>query len=285
MIATLGGQPQVVTFALDALLARGEPVDEVYVLHLSPDQPSARRSLARLAQEFPRDSYAGRPCRFRRVALGNGAAPLVDIRSAADAEATLQTVRSLLADLKMQGCRLHLCISGGRRMIGLLVTAIAALLCDHQDTLWHMYTPDDFRTRANGGAVMHAQPQDGVQMIQVPLAPWGAYFPQLRAMALPLQQAVAQEMNSLAAANDAQCREVYDRLSERQQTVLIAFGGGHTPQGVAEMLHISLSTVNTHKTAILAECRNAWALDEGARLDYRFLRERFAGYLQRSGKL
>lgn len=36
MIATLGGQPQVITFALDALLNRGEQIVEVVVLHLAP---------------------------------------------------------------------------------------------------------------------------------------------------------------------------------------------------------------------------------------------------------
>ncbi len=285
MIATLGGQPQVVTFALDALLARGESVEEVYVLHLAADQPNVRQSLARLAQEFANDRYADRPCRFRRVALTAGASTLADIRSAADAEVTLQTVRDLLASLKVQGCRLHLCISGGRRMIGLLVMSTAMLLCDHQDVLWHMHTPDDFRSRASGGAIMHARPEDGVQMIQVPMAPWGAYFPALRQMAMAPQAAIAQQMSALAAANNPHCREVYDRLSERQRAVLVAFAGGHTPQEVAERLHISLSTVNTHKTAILAECRNAWALDEGARLDYRFLREQFTSFLRHTGKL
>jgi hypothetical protein len=36
MIAALGGQPQVITFALDALLGRGEQIVEVVVLHLAP---------------------------------------------------------------------------------------------------------------------------------------------------------------------------------------------------------------------------------------------------------
>jgi CRISPR-associated protein Csx14 len=54
---------------------------------------------------------------------------------------------------------------------------------------------------------------------------------------------------------------------------------------VAEALHISLSTVNTHKTAILAECRIAWGLAEDERLDYRFLKEHFAGFLARLRKV
>lgn len=36
LITTMGGQAQVVTFALDWLLAQGEPIGEVIVLHLSP---------------------------------------------------------------------------------------------------------------------------------------------------------------------------------------------------------------------------------------------------------
>ncbi len=33
LIATLGGQPQVVTFALDLLLAQGEQIEQVYALY------------------------------------------------------------------------------------------------------------------------------------------------------------------------------------------------------------------------------------------------------------
>ena len=35
LIATLGGQPQVVTFALDALLSRGVLITQVIVLHFN----------------------------------------------------------------------------------------------------------------------------------------------------------------------------------------------------------------------------------------------------------
>ena len=51
MVATIGGQPQVVTFALDALLARGEQVREVVVLHLSPRNPRFGRALSRLSDD------------------------------------------------------------------------------------------------------------------------------------------------------------------------------------------------------------------------------------------
>lgn len=285
LIATVGGQPQIVTFALDALLAQGEPITQLYLLHLTPPNPRWQQSIQKVLAEFEQQHYHGRPCRVHRCPILDGTTPLPEIRNEREAEIAGQTIRSLLARLKVEGHKLHLCVAGGRRMLALLVTSAAMLLCDHQDRLWHMYTPEATQARALAGAVMHAQPGDGVQLIPAPLVPWGAYFPALRALALPPAQAVAQQIGQLSATNDLQCRQVYQALTERQQEILTAFVRGNTPQDVAEALHISLSTVNSHKTAILAECRIAWGLAEDARLDYRFFKEHFAGFLARLGKV
>lgn len=239
--------------------------------------------MQKVLAEFSNHHYQGRPCAIHRYPIVDGQRPLAEIRNEREAEVAGQAIRNLLAQLKQEGHKLHLCVAGGRRMVALLVTAAAMLLCDHQDRLWHMYTPEATQAKASDGAVMHAQPGDGVHLIPAPLVPWGTYFPALRALALPPAQAVAQQIGQLSATNDLQCRQVYQALTERQQEILTAFVRGGTPQDVAEMLHLSLSTVNTHKTAILAECRIAWELAEDARLDYRFLRERFAGFLSRLG--
>lgn len=283
LVATLGGQPQIVTFALDALLARGEPITDVYLIHLSLHNPRTRQALNRLQQEFPNDYYAhaGRRCRLRRVAVGANGVELTDIRTAADAETAWQSIRALIADLKSEGRRLHLCLSGGRRMMALLAMSAAALLCDHQDRIWHMYTPEETLQRVKDGAVMHVAPSDGVQLIQAPIMPWGAYFPALRALAQTSMQAVQDQLRRFAAVDEPQCRQVWDRLSPRQRDVLCAFAKGMRPDEVATQLCITLNTVNTHKTAILAECRVAWAIAPDEPLDYRFLRERFAGFVER----
>lgn len=280
MIATLGGQPQVITFALDVLLAQGEAITDVYVLHVDEQQPRIRHSLACLLREFAHQQYQGHDCRLHRVPLQMNGQTLKDIRTEAEAEATWQTVRNLLARQKSQGHSLHLCVSGGRRMIGLLLTSAAALLCDHRDRIWHMYTPDDFQRRARHGAIMHAQPGDGVQLIQVPIVPWGTYFPGLRAMAQAPEEAVAEQMGWLTSS-EPQCQSVWDSLTGRQRAVLRAFAEGLSPQDVAETLNITLSTVNTHKTTILDACRNAWRIPLEERLDYHFLRERFGPFVRR----
>ena len=76
------------------------------------------------------------------------------------------------------------------------------------------------------------------------------------------------------------CRAVLSRLTPRQRDVLQAFAQGLTPQEVASRLVISLHTVHTHKTAILAECRAEWGLGEEVRLTYRFLHDQFGPFFR-----
>lgn len=279
MVATLGGQPQVVTFALDALLARGEPIREVVILHLSPENPRVRQALALLTAEFPNDHYQDRPCRFRAVPVRTGREELIDIRNAAEADVAWSAVHELIATLKAQGRRLHLCIAGGRRLLALLAMSAAMLHFGHRDRMWHIYTPDVLLKQAQEGAIMHVESQDGVRLIQVPLAPWGAYFPQLRqlAQASPAQVLAAQT-HWLDQVEQTRCRLVLTQLTPRQGEVLQAFARGLNPQEVAETLCIALNTVDTHKTVILTECRNAWEIAEDAWLDYHFLSEKFGPY-------
>jgi CRISPR-associated protein Csx14 len=295
LVVTMGGQAQVVTFALDWLLAQGESLREVVVLHLSPEDERTRRALAQLAAEFSGDRYryatrggqGEQRCRLRLAPMRRSSPQafdaaqekLADIRDEADAEATWQTVYHLLSSLKTQGRPLHLCIAGGRRMMGLLALSAAMLLCGHDDRVWHMYTPAEFLERARDGAIMHARPEDGVRLIQVPVVPWGAYFPALRNLTRPPAQIIAAQTAHLDEAERARCRAAVARLTRRQMDVLRTFASGLPPQEAAEALGISLKTVDSHKTAILGECRVAWSLPEDARLDYHFLHDKFGPML------
>ncbi|RLC92547.1 MAG: histidine kinase [Chloroflexi bacterium] len=276
-VATMAGGPQIVTFALDNLLQRGEVIQEVIVVHLSPQaDPLTGQALAKLAAEFPDDRYAGHPCRLRFFPIRRGTEKLDDIRDEAEANAAWSAIHELVASLKAQGRRLHICIAGGRRMLALLTLSAAMLHFDHNDRLWHMYTPAEFIERSRDGAIMHARPEDGVRLIQVPMAPWGAYFPALRALAQATpEQAIAVRTRWLDQAEQARCRAVVEQLTPRQLDVLRAFATGRNPQEVAESLCISLKTVDSHKTVILGECRNAWSVPEDAWLDYHFLRDKF----------
>jgi CRISPR-associated protein Csx14 len=282
LLATLGGQPQIVTFALDGLLAQGSTIQEVIVVHPAATDQRLRAALDHLAAEFAGQHYVGHPCRYRTVELAGPAGALDDIPDEDSAEDALNTIHALIRSLKRQRCRIHACISGGLRIMALLTISAAMLHFDHQDRLWHVYTPPIQRERADEGATMHAAPSAGVRLIEVPLVPWGAYFPALRDLASAnageLRQAQVQHLDR---QHRERCRQVLERLTRRQREVVRAFADGLHPDEVAERLALSLKTVDSHKTRILEECRIAWGLDEHRRLDYRTLHRFFDGYFER----
>jgi len=273
-VITMGGQAQVVTFALDALLAMGQDVATVLVLHFSTADPRVQRALAQLSAEFSGGRYQGRPLGLRRLMLQANDRPLAAIRTAQEAEAVWQTARDLLAELKRAGQTLHLCVAGGPRLLALTLTSAALLQCDHNDRLWHLYTPREFLAQARDGAILHAPPEAGVRLVPVPLAPWGAYFPALRALAQP-----TSFRTPFRPADAACCAAVWSRLTVRQRETLRALAEGLSLQEAAERLCITLKTLDTHKSEIFAECRVAWGLPANARLTYHFLRDMFGPWL------
>lgn len=65
VVATLGGQPQVVTFALDALL-QDYTIKEMIVLYLASSDERMVRALGKLAAEFKGNHYRGYSIPFKR---------------------------------------------------------------------------------------------------------------------------------------------------------------------------------------------------------------------------
>ena len=149
LICTLGTQPQIVTFALDYLLAQGEIIHEVVVLYLSGASGRENDAVRRLSAEFSGGLYRGAPCRLRTIPMQKDEVPLAAIHTAADAEAVRGQVFTLIQQLKRVSMRpLHLSIAGGPRLLALMTLSAAQLYCGHQDRVWHMFTEPDFLAQA-----------------------------------------------------------------------------------------------------------------------------------------
>jgi CRISPR-associated protein Csx14 len=276
-IATLGGQPQVVTLALDALLARGFPISELFIIHLSTRNRRYRAALDQLAQEFAGGCYRGHPCRYqpRPVRLGT---QLIDDLSDDDAiDAAIGMFNQLIQELKREDATVHLCLSGGRRLLGMLALSAALLYFDQNDRIWHLYSSDEVRRQTAGGALLHMPDHPEVRLVRVAMPPWGQYFPPLRA-ALGMNAAAVRSAQTQDAdqAEHSRCRQVYERLTPRQREVLRALADDRTPQEIAQQLNITLATVQAHKTSITQESCIAWDLPVGTRLSHDWLRRRFA---------
>src|ERR1051326_2996802 len=156
MVATLGGQPQVVTFTLDLLLNDGFPFSEVIVIHPKASQPRLQRSLQRLSAEFAGDYYraADRVIHFRSQVLQLDGEPINDIIDDGHADGTLNTIHKLIGDLKRQGHLIHLSFTGGPRLMSLLAIPVASFNFDRHDHIWHIYTPDHIVEQVRDGKMM-----------------------------------------------------------------------------------------------------------------------------------
>lgn len=267
LLATLGGQPQIVTFTFDLLLREHFDISEVIALHPNATQPRIQHSVACLKAQFVGNRYDidGRTidCSFRSHILRHNNVPLDDVIDDVGANGVFDTVYHLIYELKQQPCHIHLSITGGRRMMGLLAMSAAQLKFDHFDHIWHIATPEEVKQQAHEGALMHVPLERGINLIKVPFAPWGAYFPHLPqlpdASATSVLRAQIDQMD--AKEDFARCRQVLMKLRERQREVLHLFVRRQNRQQVAEQLGISLKTVDTHTATIITLCREVWNLE------------------------
>lgn len=278
LVATLGGQPQIVTFTLDLLLQRGFPISEVIVLHPRASAPSRlHRALLRLNVEFSSGQYPQAPhaIHFHSQALELDGQPIEDITDDAHADGTLDTIHQLLNELKQQGYRIHLSVSGGRRLMALLAISVAALYFDRHDSIWHLSTPESIREQADEGRLLHVPPDAGTRLIQGPFLSLGAYIAN---PARPFRNVQEEQRAQMAAQEHARCARVEQQATPSQLKVLRAFARGLRPQQVAEELSVAPVTVNTHKTVLLSHCHAAWNIPYHERLDYHFLTAKFGNY-------
>jgi CRISPR-associated protein Csx14 len=282
MLATLGGQPQIVTFTLDLLLQRGIYIEEVIVIHPQASQPRLQHSLACLNAEFTGDRYRldGRTVHFRTHVLRNDEQPLDDIIDDISANGALNTIHSLIRDLKQQHRRIHLSVTGGRRLMSLLAVSAALLNFDHFDRIWHIYTPEAIRQLANEGTLMHMPSDAGIQLIEGPFAFLGPYFPNLPQYPnADARTVIRTQIAQVDAQERAHCDQVakHKDTTPRELQTLRAFARGLTPQQVANELGVTPKTIDTYKTRLLDRCRDAWP-EEEQQLNYHFLFKKFASY-------
>src|SRR5947208_3811243 len=251
LVATLGGQPQVVTFTLDLLLRRDIPISEVIVIHPYATHDRLQHSLRCLNEEFVGDRYHFDDhtitCHFRPIVLELDHTPIDDISDSTSAKGTRETIYRFFQQLKQQPRHIHLSVTGGRRLMSLLAISAAQLKFDPFDHIWHIYTPDALREQVKDGRQMHVPPDAGVKLIEVPFIPLGAYFAGIEHIA-DSTQAVQRHMD---LQERRRCQQVEQALAhKRPLDILHAFAKGMNPQEVADTLCISMSTVSTHTSKI-----------------------------------
>ncbi len=276
LVATLGGQPQIITFTLDLLLERGEAVHQVIVVYPASN-PRYRQAYQKLAGEFSGDRYRDLPCHLRSAPVQHGSEAIEEARTPQEIEAIRHTFYDLLSGLKAQGERLHLSLSGGRRIMALTALAAAMQHLTPADCVWHIYTPPELTEQARAGEIMHAPTDSGLRLISVPFVPWGTYFPGLR----PLLESNPADLRGgwQDEAERERCQRTWQALTRRQRDVLRCLAEGLTRDQAAVELGVGITTIDSHRSAIFRKCADVWGNDANQRIDLHFLIIHFTPFL------
>lgn len=280
LVATLGGQPQVVTFTLDLLLRRGIPIYEVIVVHPA-SSPSIQQSLERLDNEFAGDRYTfeGQSLNIclRKQVLNRYKTIIDDIVDETTATGTLDTIGELIRSLKKECRIIHFSISGGRRLMTFLSFSAALLYFDSRDELLHLYTPEDIKERVDANREMHLSPGVGQRLIEVPFA--RAAQPVLAWMLNRSPSDTIQTQREEQQAEErGRCQQVVDQLAKKQLQVLRLLAQGMHPSEVAEAMNIRSSTISSYTNPIYGICRNVWDVRDNEQVNYRYVQMKFASF-------
>jgi CRISPR-associated protein Csx14 len=249
LIATLGSEPQVVTIVLDRLLAEGHRIDQVVVVYTAADVVKA--AMARWAGEFDGTVYPGVTLRTAPVVGPEGA--VEDFRTGADVSALLRTLYREVRDVKQQGRTVHLCVSGGRKVMAIAGMVVAQLLFGPDDRVWHLMSEG---WRPGSEQRLHLRSEERIWLVPVPVLRWTESAALLAALGDLDDPAEAIRRQEALARSEAmrRRREFVERWLTRAEREVVALAcAGLDNATIAIRLHKSEQTVANQLTKAYAK--------------------------------
>ncbi len=243
LIATLGSEAQVITLTLELLLARGYNIHELVVVHTLPEQEPVRSALARLREFFGeahRDSLL-----FRTVLIG-APEPIADLVTEDEVGALFRTLYREVLSAKRAGKTVHLSIAGGRKTMAVYGMAVAQMLFDDNDHLWHLLSTGKILEERR----MQSQPGDEVKLIPIPVLRWSAVSPVLTDLARHDDpwEALREQRQLRHRAEWQRKKDFVERVLTRaeREVVELLVREGLSNEAIAQRLHRSVRTVGNH---------------------------------------
>lgn len=186
--------------------------------------------------------------------------PIMGERSAVQDFSTEDDLRALRKTLyrevrksRRQNRVVHLCISGGRKVMGASAILVAQLLFSAEDRVWHLISEG---WKPGGEVRMHAAPQDKIWLVPVPVLRWTDSVGLLTALGeLDDPEEALRRQEHLARADDLRrVREFVERKltrAEREVVRLACLGWDNA--AIAAHLVKSEATVANQLTSAYAK--------------------------------
>jgi CRISPR-associated protein Csx14 len=270
LIATLGVEPQVVTIALDCLLAQKRRVCEVAVVHTGGS--GIAKALAVIEGEFLKGVYPGIQPRSVPVQSSQGLAS--DFCTEEDLRGLLRTLYREVRRARQDGCTVNLCISGGRKVMGITGMVVAQLLFGPDDRVWHLVTEG---WQPGGDRRLHLSPEEKVWLVPVPVLHW-SHATELMRTVVEINDTEEimiwyERLNREAARGEF----IQYRLTPAEREVVRLACKGLDNAAIARKLHKSVQTVANQLRSVY-EKLNEWLGHPQENVDRGRLIAEFAPY-------
>ncbi len=273
LIATLGVEPQVVTITLDRLLDRGCSIREITVVYTL--SPGVEEALAVIEAECAKGLYPG--VQLRKAPVVSAGGPVVDFCGEDELRALLRTLYKEVRRARRSGATVYLCISGGRKVMGIIGMVVAQLLFGPKDCVWHLVTEG---WHPGAERRLHLSPADRVWLVPVPVLRWAEAGTLVRTVAeLEDPAEVVAWYERLSRENRMKREEEFIRYwltkAEREVVRLVCRGLDNT--SVAKALCKSEQTVANQLCSVYEKLRE-WLGYPECSVDRSVLIAEFAPY-------
>jgi CRISPR-associated protein Csx14 len=258
LMATLGSKPQLITLALDCLHAQGIQPGEVIVFHTWRERPETAQALKCL-EEDTRRAPSTPPYRF--LELGSPDGVLRDVTAPSELEAAFRSMFAEVRAAKFAEKSVHLLIAGGRRTLAVFGMAVAQMLFDDTDHLWHLASHPDLEA----SRCLHAASGEWARLIPIPVIPWGRLSPVfdlLRSVEDPLAAAESLIRYRMREQWDAARIFILSQLTPAERAVIELLAGAGLSQGeISRRLNLSPRTVEQHLRSVYRKAADHWELE------------------------
>lgn len=255
LIATLGSKPQLVTLAVDCLLQSGESLDEIIVVHTYRDRTETQLALSRLSADLSKTTPQ---IKLRFLELSKNGIALQDVTSPEEVDASFRALYAEVRTIKMHDQAIHLLIAGGRRTLTVFGMAVAQMLFDDRDHLWHISSHPDLESSGR----LHANLNEWAKLIPIPVIPWGRLSP-----AFDILHTVDDPFIAARQLSAFRLREQWDlarifiltKISPAELLVVeLLIREDLSQNEIAEKLSLSQRTVEQHLRSVYRKAADHW---------------------------